>query len=364
MGHCSSVRPHFTAHRQQQAILELVDIQCASAALFPPAAEADDSPSAEFRKLSVRKAPSTFFSLKSSIAHVGRRRASTATSTFELVDSPLNAAHSDRGAPSGSATLSAPLIPRPRLSDAMTMPIELASKSPVDLENEKARLESFSRHIQHIIDARKGSQPPLPRRSVQPKPSTPDEERTEMSILSPVEVQEFAAQVAQELAEESRQKSMSREAFGPRPSRSASTCRRAGASSSQIERPPARIRPSLAPSFVGKASPPKIKSTPPRLTSPSGEFKRAPGARADELTPSPCSVELRVRQFERRRVQARTSPNPYGYSRCPTHLPHRERGRVRLRLGVLARRDALLGASFEPYARCSHRRGGTHLANV
>lgn len=101
-----------------------------------------------------------------------------------------------------------------------------------------------------------------------------DNGQIEQAILSREEVKEFTAQsasfccracagpdrfstVAQELAEESRNQSMSKEFFGPRSGRSGSLSKSTSSATPQLERVPVKIRPSLAPSFI-RGSPPTV----------------------------------------------------------------------------------------------------------
>ncbi|BGP20225.1 hypothetical protein JCM10213_005921 [Rhodosporidiobolus nylandii] len=114
-----------------------------------------------FRKLSVkniRRAPSamSFAGLKNSFGGSGhRRRASLADSMYSMVEAEKIDERNNH-----------------------TMPLDLASSPSPDAQIHRARLESFSRHIQHIMDARKAvdpfgiSQPPPPLPSPAPNKAT------------------------------------------------------------------------------------------------------------------------------------------------------------------------------------------------
>ena len=164
--------------------------------------------------------------------------------------------------------------PAPDLAGERCAASATANPTAADSVLSRERLETFSRHIQHIIDARKQTEPPFPKRSVAPKPAASTNGAfSEMPILSPSEVQEFRQQstpslparcspsayplaptVAQELADDRRKKnSMSDEdeAVGPRTRRSSTLSR--GVVSPHIEPVTVKIRPSLAPSFVGRS---------------------------------------------------------------------------------------------------------------
>ncbi|KAI5481803.1 hypothetical protein MNV49_000080 [Pseudohyphozyma bogoriensis] len=214
----------------------------------------------KIRKLSLRRAPSTlsFRGMNSPFSSVGnRRRASTSAGfSFTMIDKP-SADVKDRG--------------------DMTMPITMRHEEPsLDMNGERAKLESFSRHIQDIIDARKSSEIPRPRKSVSTAVMAAVDEGPTEAILSPSEVQEFRQQVAEELARERSKKSLSTELFnagpvGPRAIRSGSVSRASPAASTNAERPSFKIRPSLTPSFVdGSASAsPTLTSFPTSSTSSS-----------------------------------------------------------------------------------------------
>ncbi|KAL8279852.1 hypothetical protein RQP46_007702 [Phenoliferia psychrophenolica] len=212
-----------------------------------PPVKSSTSLASKLRKLSLRRAPSklSFRAIKSSISHRALRRASSSSSLFSMIDAePVN--KEDRG--------------------NRTMPLSLGralsgSNDPEpDHEGEREKLESFSRRIQHIIDAQKktDSHPHFQRRSVAPMSDSSNIiASSEIAILSPAEVQEFRQQVEQELAEDRRKKdslSDEEDSVAPRAGRPrASTLSRSG-NTSHVESIPVKIRPSLAPSFIGSTT--------------------------------------------------------------------------------------------------------------
>lgn len=138
----------------------------------------------------------------------------------------------------------------------------------------------------------------------------------ELAILSPSEVQEFRQQVAQELAEEERKKSMSKEHFGPRAVRSGSLVKRGG-STVHTERPAVKIRPSLAPSFVGASSPPRSepRTSPPRPTNESSKLVISVNSCLGELTRlshscEPLLGDVRLHNESRQSLPSRTPSHP------------------------------------------------------
>lgn len=208
---------------------------------MPLPTKSSSSLASKFRKMSLRRAPSAI-SFRGAVPH---HRPSSTSSSFSLVDVPgkkKSAAARSLGRATGKRAA--------------------ASQG----ETERERLESFSKHIQFIIDARKRPEP-LPKRSIAPKPSSSNLQNpvAEIAILSPSEIQEFRQQVAEELAEDRRNKSLSQEeTAGPRARRS-STISRPG-HSPHAEPVTVKIRPSLAPSFIA-SSPPQATRSPAESSS-------------------------------------------------------------------------------------------------
>ncbi|KAK4698616.1 hypothetical protein P7C70_g7657, partial [Phenoliferia sp. Uapishka_3] len=218
-----------------------------------PHIKSSTSLASKLRKLSLRRAPSalSFRGIKSSISHRALRRPSSSESLFSMIEAaPIN--KEDKS--------------------SVTMPLSFGREAKKAAANanhndERERLETFSRHIQHIIDARKQTDPPFLKRSIAPKaPSNQNTANFETAILSPSEVQEFRQQVAQELEEDRRKKaSLSDEEkpSGPRARRSSTLSRVTGTPLPHVEPFAVKIRPSLAPSFIRSCPPPG--SPPERL---------------------------------------------------------------------------------------------------
>ncbi|GAA6038292.1 hypothetical protein JCM8097_003927 [Rhodosporidiobolus ruineniae] len=119
-----------------------------------------------FRKLSVknvRRAPSamSFSGLKS---FVGKRRASLADSMYDMVDAETGEQH-----------------------NSVTMPLDFGS-SAGGHQIHRARLESFSRHIGEILEARKVVDPPETVQTVSPTTTTskPGSPKKPVAVMQPV----------------------------------------------------------------------------------------------------------------------------------------------------------------------------------
>ncbi|SCZ98058.1 BZ3500_MvSof-1268-A1-R1_Chr3-3g06547 [Microbotryum saponariae] len=136
--------------------------------------------------------------------------------------------------------------------------IDSTAHSSLSVGSEISRLESFSRHIQTIIDAGRANEAvssTMVRRSISPSSSGSDAVEqlgAAMPILSREELAEFRAREAQRSSESlARQDRSSSRLVGVAPRRVSRSA--AGASSSSADakrRPSVKIRPSLAPSFV------------------------------------------------------------------------------------------------------------------
>ncbi|KDE06320.1 CAMK protein kinase, variant [Microbotryum lychnidis-dioicae p1A1 Lamole] len=174
------------------------------------------------------------------------------------------------------------------------------------LRSEISRLESFSRHIQTIIDAGRANEAvssTLVRRSISPSSNGSDAVEqlgAAMPILSREELAEFRAREAQRSSESlARQDRSSSRLVGVAPRRVSRSAAGASSSSADAKRQPSvKIRPSLAPSFVQNQTT-QTESEEPLGSSASSQFSED-SSTASIKAPSEEEDTMRFKRGHRR----------------------------------------------------------------